>query len=145
MRSIAMNEHYQQLEAFNICNPGAEMELDPDKIAWWNQLGQIAIPSYANQLAKGSRRMLELELTQKVLQAKAEKQGGKWPEQLSGLESLVCPGEAWVYELTPEGKMSLAFSYEFEETADEGALPLRYEGNNAAARTWASADRCGYF
>ncbi len=124
-----MDDHYQQLEDFNMCSSGELAELDLSQVAWWNSLGDETAQPFAEVVAtKGSRRMLELELTQKVLQAKAQKQGDKWPKQLLGLESQVCPGETWVYEVTPEGKMSLAFSYEFEETADGGDLPLRYEG-----------------
>jgi len=127
----AMQASYQKRPEFEICSPPNVVDLGDEAIAWWNIPGGNTYSAFSNQLLKGERRILELELTQKVLQAKAQKQDDQWPEQLSNLESQVCPGKAWIYEITPEGSMSLRFSHDFKTTEKERmrkGLPLSYQG-----------------
>ncbi len=136
----AMEQTYRHLPGRSICDGGVT-ELETQLMvqpARWNHLGQIAMPSFLAQWHKGGLRMLELELTQKVLQAKAlaAQNGGQWPTELPELTSAVCPDEQWVYEVTPEGTMSLAFSHSFDDLDENRSfrhLPLMYQAKTAPA------------
>lgn len=77
--------------------------------AWWNILGQA--PILWNQWIKMWRKLIEWELTQKVLQVKeiAAKQGN-WPQQVPGIEASVCRDRKWIYQVFPDGTMSISFS-----------------------------------
>jgi hypothetical protein len=79
--------------------------------AWWNILGQDSISSLWNQWPKLWRKSIEWELTQKVLQVKeiAAKQGS-WPQQVPGIEVSVCGDRKWIYQVSPDGTMSLTYS-----------------------------------
>ncbi len=98
-----------KLSGENVCS--FEMDSASEKLAWWNEYGKIGIPDFAYEWRKGGRIMLELEMTQKILQAKelAAKQG-KWPQSLPGLESSICAGYKWIYKVSPDGTMSISLS-----------------------------------
>ncbi|MCU0519010.1 MAG: hypothetical protein MUC60_19530 [Oscillatoria sp. Prado101] len=98
-----------KLSGENVCT--FEMDSASDKLAWWNQFGKLAIPDFLYEWRKPGRVMLELEMTQKIMQAKewAAKQG-KWPQSLPGLESSVCAGYKWIYKVSPDGTMSISLS-----------------------------------
>ncbi|MEL7225283.1 MAG: hypothetical protein AAGL17_10545, partial [Cyanobacteria bacterium J06576_12] len=51
---------------------------------------------------------------------------GNWPETLPDLSSQTCPDEHWVYEVSPEGEMSLSFSREFYWRANDDNVPSRH-------------------
>jgi hypothetical protein len=71
--------------------------------------------------------MLELELTQKILQVKemAAKEG-KLPESLPNMESAVCPGYQWVYGVAEDKRRSLSLTPVPTLGEDDRALPLTY-------------------
>jgi hypothetical protein len=79
--------------------------------AWWNILGQDSISSLWYQWLKMWRKLIEWELTQKALQVKeiAAKQGS-WPQQIPGIEASMCRDRKWIYQVAPDGTMSLSFS-----------------------------------
>jgi hypothetical protein len=79
--------------------------------AWWNIFGQDSISSLWNQWTKLWRKLIEWELTQKVLQVKeiAAKQGS-WPQQVPGIEASVCGDRKWIYQVSPDGTMSISYS-----------------------------------
>lgn len=79
--------------------------------AWWNILGQNSTTSLLNQWTKLWRKLIEWELTQKVLQVKeiAAKQGS-WPQQVPGIEVSVCGDRKWIYQVSPDGTMSISYS-----------------------------------
>ena len=55
--------------------------------------------------------MLDLELTQKILQVKAlAAKTGKWPASVPEMKSSICLGAKWLYRVAPDGTMSLSFS-----------------------------------
>ena len=55
--------------------------------------------------------MLDLELTQKILQVKAlAAKAGKWPPSVPEMKSSICPGAKWLYRVAPDGTMSISFS-----------------------------------
>ena len=77
------------------------------------------------------RLLIDLELTQKILQVRqlqSESRLGTWPREIPGIESSICSGAQWVYQVTPEGTMSLAFSRKLEwpGSAADFSLPLTY-------------------
>lgn len=92
--------------------------------AWWN-INPI-LTSFLEQEFKAAKYMVELELTQKILQVKelAAKQG-KWPDSLPNPESSFCPGYRWVYQVSEDGEMSISLNKK-PEWAKDRTLPLTY-------------------
>ena len=81
----------------------------------WNAIGGIIVPNLGGALERLARLELDLELTVKLLELDAARRahGGAWPELLPGSHvSRACPRDRWVYEATPGGGMTLAFSRE---------------------------------
>ena len=92
----------------------------------------LNVGSFASQYRKGGDLMLHLELTEKILLIKSLRaKTGKLPATVSGLESSICPGEKWIYQVNPEGKKAtLKFSYKLTEPNPKSsalALPFHYE------------------
>ncbi len=116
---------YAQLPRENVCS--FDIDSTSKKLAWWNQYGKSASPSLASMWRKPGRLMLELSMTQKILQAKelAAKQG-KWLQSLPGLESSVCPGYKWIYKVSPDGTMSISLSEIPEWLKKATGVPLTY-------------------
>ncbi|MBE9042650.1 hypothetical protein IQ235_17965 [Oscillatoriales cyanobacterium LEGE 11467] len=135
-------EQYQA-QPPNICaSDVVESEKQP---AAWNILTKkIGQPSLINQVVKAEKYRLDLELTQKILQAKAlAAETGKWPATLPNLESDLCPGYEWVYAVAEDGTMSLSLSQEPKwaaERKEKHDLPLTYSGKlpDVTAKTPAS-------
>ena len=127
-----MRQGFAKLEFKNICSFDVEalQQQMTDSIASWNQLGQIAMPNLAGQWRKAGKMMLDWELTQKILQVKAlAAEQGTWPEKLPDLESKVCPGQRWIYQVAGDRSISLSFSknldwLELQENSID--LPLTY-------------------
>ena len=84
----------------------------------------------SNQPSKVNKSILDLELTQKILQVKAlAAQAGKWPSSVPEMESSICPGAKWLYRLAPDGTMSISFSEQpewLEERLENKGLPFTY-------------------
>lgn len=74
--------------------------------------------------------MLDLELTQKILQVKAlAAKTGKWPASVPEMKSSICPEAKWLYRVAPDGTMSLSFSEKpkwLEERLKYKGLPFTY-------------------
>ncbi|MEQ8753900.1 MAG: hypothetical protein RID09_10345 [Coleofasciculus sp. G1-WW12-02] len=116
----------------NIClsDSAASATLDTNP-AWWNIHGQTIAPAWFNQPRKATQYMLELELTKKILQVKAlAAKTGKWPQSVPNMESEICPGVEWVYQVSPDGTMSISLSEQpewlTERIENQNALPLTY-------------------
>ena len=130
-------KYYEQMIGENICSVDIDAtdEGFARAIPWWNVLGQMATPNFIAQWRKGGDLMLSAELTHLVMQAKAlAAEQGHWPATLPILASQACPDEHWVYEVSPEGEMSLSFSREFDwrvNSPDDPYpyLPLTYRAN----------------
>jgi len=121
---------YSQIPQQNFCSlDSGKSKLEADT-AWWNPIGQVATPGLPNQWLKGGKRMLDLELTQKILQVKAlAAKLGRWPESVPNLESSICPGEKWLYQVSSDGTMSLTFSKQLNSAKPQKGrltLPLTY-------------------
>lgn len=103
----------------------------------WNFFARIALPNLATSWGRADRMKLDLELTDKVLQAREARSlnGGRWPEALPGLEASPCAGERWTYTLTPE-RVTLAFSGDVRvETGKTLVLPRTYEEDLAPEKS----------
>jgi hypothetical protein len=126
----AVRRLYSQIPQQNFCSlDSGESKLEADT-AWWNPIGQFAVSALPNQWIKGGKRMLDLELTQKILQVKAlAVKLGRWPESVPNLESSICPGEKWLYQVSSDGTMSLTFSKQLNSAKPQKGrltLPLTY-------------------
>ncbi len=115
----------------NICASDA---VEIDDVAGWNYRGWpgwgFDRSHLSNQFSKSSKAMLDLELTQKILQVKAlAATEGKWLPSVPDMESSICPGAKWVYGVAPDGTMSIEFSEKpewLEERLEKGGLPFTY-------------------
>jgi hypothetical protein len=111
----------------NVCVSDSVMV---DGFAWWNYIGWVWSENLTSQSSKASKSMLDLELTQKILQVKAlAAKQGKWLPSVPDMESSICPGAKWIYRLAPDGTMSISFSEKpewLEERLKNGGLPFTY-------------------
>ena len=113
----------------NICASDV-VESKQQPAAWNIPAKKIGLLSFLNQVVKAEKHMLDLELTQKIVQAKAlAAETGKWPTTLPNLESNVCPGYEWVYNVAEDGTMSLSLNPEPEwavERQKKQGLPMDF-------------------
>jgi hypothetical protein len=113
----------------NIClsDSAASTTIDTTP-AWWNISGQTIAPAFFNGHHRATQYMLDLELTQKILQVKAlAAKTGKWPQSVPNIESEICPSVEWVYQVSPDGTMSISLSEQPEWlTERREKLPLTY-------------------
>jgi hypothetical protein len=134
-----------QAQEYNVCQSD-RIEFEAKLPPWWNPIVQMIEPRYnpaippprtffltfdSYYIIQASKYMLDLELTQKILQVKAQAaKVGKWPETADNLESAICPGFTWVYQVAEDGTMSLSLSQEPDWQADRlennRGLPLTY-------------------
>lgn len=110
----------------NVCTSDSATAKD---FAWWNYIGRTST-SYPSQTSKAAKSMLDLELTQKILQVKAlAAKTGKWPPSVPEMKSSICPGAKWLYRVAPDGTMSISFSEKpkwLEERLKYKGLPFTY-------------------
>ena len=126
-------KNYAQLPQENVCTSNVNTLLP--KSSWWNPSGEFV---GEQEWIKGGQLMLDLELTQKIIQAKeAAAKEGKWPNSLPNLDSSICPNTKWIYQVSPDGTMSIslhpiptwATKYKSGEIKSSwNKLPLNYSG-----------------
>jgi hypothetical protein len=114
----------------NVC---ASDSVTVDDFAWWNYIGW-ASTSFPSQTSKAAKSMLDLELTQKILQVKAlAAKAGKWPPSVPEMKSSICPGAKWLYRVAPDGTMSISFSEKpkwlEQRLKSSRGLPFTYSDN----------------
>ena len=121
---------HKKTEPPNIC---LWEPIEPEmSVAWWNIFAQMLMPSFYHVLLKARQYQLDLELTDKILQVKElAKKEGKFPQSIPNLESSVCPGVNWVYQVKPDGSMSISLEQKsqwlVEKEKEPKALPLNYD------------------
>ncbi len=97
---------------------GADLNVEVPR---WNIVGDSLVPNLTNAVDRMRRLELDLELTGHVL-ALADPAAA--PEELP---SAVCPADRWLYETSPDGAMSVAFSREISWPEQTGLiLPTRF-------------------
>ncbi|MEG4459184.1 hypothetical protein [Microcoleus sp. N9_A1] len=110
----------------NVC---ASDSAPAEDLAWWNYIGRTST-SFPSQTSKAAKYMLDLELTQKILQVKAlAAKTGKWPPSVPDMKSSICPGAKWLYRVAPDGTMSISFSEKpkwLEQRLKYKGLPFTY-------------------
>ncbi len=83
--------------------------------------------NYISQWLKAGRLMLELELTQKILQAKENLANLGSFKQISSVKSTVCPNNQWVYQVSPDNNsISISLNPIPKWISDVKVLPLTY-------------------
>ncbi len=111
----------------NVCASDSAPAKD---FAWWNYIGRTSFTNVPSQASKAAKSMLDLELTQKILQVKAlAAKTGKWPASVPEMKSSICPGAKWLYRVAPDGTMSISFSEKpkwLEERLKYKGLPFTY-------------------
>jgi tetratricopeptide (TPR) repeat protein len=78
-------------------------------------------PSPSSFLARAGRIMVDLELTQKILQMK---EVGSSPQSIPNAPSTICPNASWVYQFTPNERRSITLAPLPWWAADVRGLPL---------------------
>ena len=119
-------------ELTSICDSAPEdvgvgPELD---VPSWNLVGGQLLPGLGDVAQRLARYELDREMTVKLLEIRAARAalGSSWPVSLPGIEeSTVCPGDHWIYAVTPQGGMSLTLSRPVDWGELSGAtLSTRY-------------------
>ena len=88
-------------------------------------VAEIARPGLDRAWISADLVMLQLELTDRVLQARQLKaQMGRWPAAIPNVETSRIAGVHWAYRLGSDGQMSIAVSPTLQWT---GPFPLRFE------------------
>jgi hypothetical protein len=97
--NLSSRKIYAQLPKLNVC--GNDLK---DLLILETSINEnsVASPSWVNQWVKGKKLMLQLELTQKVLEVRSLVAKSKLPKSLPSLSSTVCPANKWVYKVSPE-------------------------------------------
>jgi len=78
-------------------------------------------PSPSSFLARAGRIMVDLEMTQKILQMK---EVGSSPQSIPNAPSTICPNASWVYQFTPNERRSITLAPLPWWAADVRGLPL---------------------
>lgn len=107
-------------------------ENPPDEVmSWLMDVGASRFPeSIMRTLQQWQRLLVDSELTELVLQARAEKAAsreGEWPARLVDLESSVCPGRFYSYRRS--GGVAISLEGRLRAEDREGlVLPLSFRG-----------------
>lgn len=115
----------------NVCASDSAPAKD---FAWWNYISRTSgrtSTNFPSQTSKAAKSMLDLELTQKILQVKTlAAKTGKWPPSVPDMNSSICPGAKWLYRVAPDGTMSISFSEKpkwlEERLKNKRGLPFTY-------------------
>ncbi|MEL6354125.1 MAG: hypothetical protein AAFR58_20595 [Cyanobacteria bacterium J06627_28] len=135
----------EQLSGLDVCTTtqqAAEQQLSQEKTADWNQTRIGAPQLLARRWKVTGDRALNLELTQKVLQAKQHlREHGTWPEELPELTSTICENARWISTYNAdEGTLSLSLDKPplptiYNLGLDPGhPIPFEYTSNQSTAR-----------
>jgi hypothetical protein len=120
--SGSMRQNFLRWEAI------ATYRRDTDKykaLAQENVCTQPSLPSLTNFWTRAGRFMVELELTQKILQMK---EMGLSPQNIPNIQSTICPNASWVYQSTDDTR-SITLEPLPWWAADVRGLPLIYSIN----------------
>ncbi len=106
----------------DVCDPSAR-GADESGFAGWNRLAPLIVPNFGG-ISEGIARLeLDLELTTKVLEARAARDTlGAWPTELARARSETCPADLWVYEADPSGNASIRFHRDVNWADQSGTL-----------------------
>jgi hypothetical protein len=95
----------------------------------WNLVGGM-VPNFSGIHRRIAQLELDMELTVKLIELEQGRRanGGAWPDTPQGIaDSRACPGDRWIYQVSPDGEMTLAFSREISWPGLKGPdLPERF-------------------
>ena len=101
---------------------------EPDRSSIGEILGSIAIGGFGDSWNRVDRLVVDLELTTKALEARAQRSSlGHWPKEIPGLEKSRLSGAHWIYSVSDSGRMSITCSVKPEWRHPQGlVLPLEF-------------------
>jgi hypothetical protein len=96
----------------------------------WNLIGGLIVPSLGGAVNRLAILELDLELTRRLIELEEARRArdGAWPRSLPGGDvSSACSRDRWIYEVSPEGEMTLDFGREIARPGVKGPmLPTRF-------------------
>ncbi len=116
--SASMRQNFLRWEAIATYQSMTEMH---KVLAQGNVCTQSSLPSLPNFWTRAGRFMVELELTQRILQMK---EMGSSPQNIPNTPSTICPNANWVYQSTPNERRSITLAPLPWWAADVRGLPL---------------------
>ncbi len=130
----AAQRAFNQLDRLNVCSTtriAAEQVMQAENTSWHQAIAMDSFITVQRWKLAGDRQ-LNLELTQKVLQAKqAFETSGQWPATIPDLTSQACPDKHWVYERSNNNQdISLSLS---PSIIVEPSIPLSYHSTVPSA------------
>ncbi|KPQ37474.1 MAG: hypothetical protein HLUCCA11_00060 [Phormidesmis priestleyi Ana] len=130
--SVRTTQHaVQRLSDFTVCSTtqsAIEQLLATESFSGKSTDSPSAVPAVLAQRWKLlGDRALTLELTQKVLELKQQRQTlGQWPEHLADATSHACPRQKWIYERAADNTITVSLSMALIPAP---AVPLRYQSS----------------
>jgi hypothetical protein len=126
-KRLANLERLRAICDYDLAARGADLNVPVPR---WNLIAGIMTPTLDGTLRRLARVELDLELTSKLIELDLARRenGGEWPPVLPGIQdSVACPRDGWVYEVSPAGAMTLAFNREVIWPDTRGLkLPARF-------------------
>lgn len=124
---IACLDQIAILERQGWCN--SSMAAGADFIARdlpeWSVSGHFGVTRMSISWTAMTQLELDLELTQKLFTARqARSASGKWPQAIPGIERSRCPGTTWLYNVSKDGDMTLAYSGSAARVKRNGRVDL---------------------
>lgn len=106
----------------------AEVSSKPLPLAFWNVLRAEDLGPMSYAWSRFARLTLDRELTQKILELKAQRdRSGQWPVSLPSGSGSACSDFEWKYTVTPEGHRTIEFSGKLRWADAAGlVLPLQW-------------------
>jgi hypothetical protein len=118
-------DRLSQADVCTTSQTAIEQVLMQETTAWWNRGRPVVADVIAQRWKTSGDRALNLELTQKVLQAKQlSQQSDQWPSDMPNLASEVCPQAQWIYQRNADNSISLSLNVQL---APAPAVPLQYQ------------------
>jgi hypothetical protein len=105
----------QPILAQDVCafEPAAIQQQSDKQLAWWNHPDRLGVPMMDVSTPiwpRINQHVMHLQLTQKVLQAKASAlKAGKLPSSIPGIETSLCQNTAWRYQVGKDGQATIDF------------------------------------
>ena len=86
-------------------------------------LVSISMPNLAESVRRADRLMVDIELTDRVLQARELRAKlGSWPQEIPGFAASRMPAAHWIYAPAPDGKLSISLSRELRWEGGPGLI-----------------------
>lgn len=125
-----------QLAELDICSTPpivAEQLLIDVQTARWHKGAVLSPMVTAKRWKLAGDRALAIELSQQVLQIKQHfDQYGDWPDKLAAPNSLACPEEYWIYQVSEAGTVNITLS---KSLLTMPVIPLQFQAKKPDRET----------